>query len=967
MNKASAPASFRARMAPDDIGSIYASGDCEIDLARRELRVHRSPVPIGGRAFEFMEVLVRSAGELVTKDELMNRLWPGAVVMENTLQVHAGAVRRALGSYRSLLKTESRRGYRLLGEWTVRDRGATTPPVGLRHVRVADELAGTNFPAVITPLVGRSAALQTLQALISAYRVVTLTGPGGIGKTALALEVARRVRGGFADGGWLVEFASLSDPALVPSAVASVLGLRLESSAITPEAVGRAIAEKHLLLVLDNCEHVIDAAATLTETLIRLCPRATILATSREVFQITGEYVYRVPPLEVPALGREEPDHILGQSAVELFVARINALNPDFSPHAANLPTIGAICRHLDGIPLAIEFAAGRAATLGPDQVAAGLRDRITLLTSGRRAAIPRQRTLRATLDWSYDLLPEPERRLLRHLAIFSGGFTLPAVAAVVECADGIEARVADGIASLVYKSLVATDRAAATPRWYLLETIRAYAMEKLAAHDEIGAGARRHAEFYRDLFASRRRDAVPGDDMEHFTREIDNVRAALDWSFSRAGDAEIGVNLTAVYVPAWLHAALPTECSERTERAMKNLAPGMDVSLPLLMQLHFAFGLMPAYTMSPVEPAKAALAKALALAEQIGDLRAQFQILWGLWVLNCEIGESRATYSVTEQLSLVARRIGDPSASLMAQRLRGFVLEMQGRHRESRECSERVVRHYLPPTDRRLTAWGQFDQRVLARAMLARALWFEGYAERAMDQARLSLEEAQRANFPLSIGEALRVAVCDIALMTGDLETADQSIRMLIDVATSRNAPFWGILGRCFRGKLLVARGEFAQGCALLRTELEFCERTNWPIWYPEFMGAMAEGLAGIGLVAEAHAAVDKGLASADHGGECFYYPELLRVKGELLLQEPIAQPGSGAEQSFSAALCMARQQGALALELRAAFSISQLLVTQSRHDEARRILVSVYDRFTEGFDTPDLKKARNLLAMLQ
>jgi predicted ATPase len=914
-----------------------------------------------------MEVLVRSAGELVTKDELMDRLWPGATVMENTLHVHAGAVRRALGPYRGLLKTESRRGYRLLGEWTLSDRDTETPPVGFRQTRIADEPGGTNLPAAVAPLIGRSTALQTLQALVSAYRVVTLTGPGGIGKTALALELARRVRGEFVHGGWLVELASLSDPNVVPAAVASVLGLRLGSNTISPEAVGQAIADKNLLLVLDNCEHLVDATAILAETLMRLCPRTTILATSREVFRIGGEYAYRVLPLEVPAVGREEPEHILSQSAVELFVARTNALSPDFSPHAARLPAIAAICRHLDGIPLAIEFAAGRAATLGPEQVAAGLRDRVALLSNGRRATIPRHRTLRATLDWSYDLLPEPEQRLLRHLAVFSGGFTLPAAAAVVDDIDGLEPRVADGIAGLVYKSLVTPDRSAAAPRWYLLETIRAYVLEKLAAHDELEAAARRHAEFYRDLFASRRLDThMPGDDMEPFTREIDNVRAALDWCFSPAGDAEAGVILTAAYVPAWLHAALPTECSERTERAINNLAAGMKVSVPLMMQLHFAFGLMPAYTMSPVEPAKAALAKALALAEQIGDLQAQFQILWGLWVLNCETAESHATYFVTEQLSVVARRIGDPSASLMAERLRGFVLEMQGQHQRSRECSEHVVRHYVPPTDQRLTAWGQFDQRILARAMLARTLWFQGYSEQAMDQARLSLEEAQRTNLPLSIGEALRVAVCDIALMTGDLETADQSTTMLIDVAMSQNAPFWGILGRCFRGKMLVARGEFAEGCARLRAELEFCERANWPIWYPEFVGAMAEGLAGLGLIAEALAVVDKGLASADRGGERFYYPELLRLKGELLLRQPSRQHGSDAEHCLLAACRLARQQGALALELRSVMSLARLRVTQDRRDGAKRILASLYNQFTEGFDTRDLKAAEHLLARL-
>jgi len=946
---------------------IYTSGECEIDPARRELRILGAPVPIGGRAFEIIEVLAQSAGELVTKDELMNRVWPGAVVMENTLQVHAAAVRKALGPYRGLLKTEFRRGYRLLGDWTLRRRDALKPPAGMRQLRATGELTGTNLPAAITPLIGRSAAEQMLQDLVSAYRIVTLTGPGGIGKTTLALAVARHTLAEFADGGWLIELASLADPDLVPSAMAGVLGLNLGGEEISAEAVARAVGDQKLLLVLDNCEHVIDVIARLAETFLRLCPRTTILTTSREVLRIEGEYVYRVPPLEVPGIGREEPDHILSQSAVELFIARTKALNSDFSPLPANLPTIAAICRHLDGIPLAIEFAAARAAILGPEHVAAGLRDRIALLTSGRRAVIPRHRTLRATLDWSYDLLTDAEQSVLRHLAIFSGGFTLAAVAAVVDDIDGIESRVADGIASLVYKSLVTPDRSAATPRWYLLETIRAYALEKLAARDEIGVGARRHAEFYRDLFASRHPDShEPGEDMEQFTREIDNVRAALDWSFSSAGDAEIGVTLTAAYVPAWLHTALPTECRERTERALNNLAPEMNVSVPLRMQLHFAFGLMPAYTMSPVEPAKTALAKALALAEQIGDLQAQFQILWGLWVLNNESGECHATYSVTEQLSLVARRIGDPSASLMAQRLRGFVLEMQGQHQQLRECSEHVVRHYVAPTDRRLTAWGQFDQRVLARAMLARALWFQGYPEQAMDQARLSLEEAQRTDFPLSIGEALRVAVCDIALMTGDLETADRSITMLLEIATSRNAPFWRILGRCLRGKLLVIRGDFAQGAALLRTELEFCERTGWPIWYPEFMGAMAEGLAVFGQIAEARAAVDKGLASANHGGERFYYPELLRLKGELLLRQAIGQPVSGAEQNFSAALRLARRQGALALELRAALSLARLRMTQGRHDEARQILTAIYDRVTEGFATADLRAARGMLEAL-
>ena len=214
---------------------------------------------------------------------------------------------RRLAPYRDLLRTESGRGYRLLGDWAARLHGTAKPSVGPHLIRVIENAPATNFPASVTRLVGRSAAAQKLQDLISAYRLVTLTGPGGIGKTALAMQVARQVLGEFADGGWLVALASLADPHLLPSAVARVLGLELGSSANSAEAVARAVGRKKLLLVLDNCEHLIDAAAALAEMFVRLCPRVTILATSRELFRVPGEQAYRVPPLEVPAIEQVAP------------------------------------------------------------------------------------------------------------------------------------------------------------------------------------------------------------------------------------------------------------------------------------------------------------------------------------------------------------------------------------------------------------------------------------------------------------------------------------------------------------------------------------------------------------------------------------------------------------------------------------------------------------------------------------
>src|SRR6202163_433100 len=527
---------------------VYACDQWEIDLGRRELRSRGIPVPLGGRAFEIVTVLVQSAAELVTKDHMMDRVGPAATVGEATLHVHISAVRKALGQDRAMLKTVSGRGYRLLGSWTHQQREATAAAVYSSLTRTSGAPPANNFPPLISRLIGRAAAAQFVRDLVSAYRVVTLTGPGGIGKTSLAIKAVRYLLPDFEDGGWIVELASLSDPGLVPSAVASTLGLKL-SGEISAESVARAVGGRHLLLVLDNCEHVIDAAANLAETLTRLCPRTTIVATSREVLRIDGESVYRVPSLEVPAVGQAAPDHIMQHSAVELFMARTKALNAGFSPQAEDLASIATICRHLDGIPLAIEFAAARPAVLSVQGVAAGLRDRFALLTGGGPPALPRHRTLRATFDWSHELLPDAERRLLRRLGVFPAGFTIDAATAVMTDTGFDALAVLDGIANLVAKSWVVLDKSGAAARWTLLETIRAYALEKLVESGESDDAQRRYAAFFRDLFTPQARgvrSSLSDEDLARHVREIENVRAALDWAFSSAGEKAIGIDLTA-------------------------------------------------------------------------------------------------------------------------------------------------------------------------------------------------------------------------------------------------------------------------------------------------------------------------------------------------------------------------------------------------------------------------------------
>ena len=917
---------------PDkQIRLVHASGECEIDLARRELRVLGSAVPVGGRAFEVIEILARSAGEIVTKDELMDRIWPGAVVSENTLHVHAMAVRKALGPYRNLLKTESRRGFRLLGDWIVSRHDAATPPIGVQYMRVDGESPVSNFPVPVTRLIGRTAAVARLRDLVSAYRVVTLTGPGGIGKTSLALKVARGVLGEFPEGGWLAELASLSEPALVPTVAAGVLKLPIGSTSVTPETVARSIGDRKLLLVLDNCEHLIDAVATLAETLLAHCPQTTIIATSRETLRIQGEHVYRVPPLEVPTAGRDEADHILSSSAVELFIARTQALDASFSPRVDELPSVGAICRHLDGIPLAIEFAAARASTSGIGSIIAHLHDRFALLTNGRRTALPRHRTLRAVLDWSYGLLPAAEQRLLCHLAIFSGGFTVEAAAAVVNDGGAQHSIVLECIANLVTKSLVTVDRDAPS-RWYLLETIRAYALEKLTADGERDRAERRRATYFRDRYSPRSVSEISAgvsvDERTDRLREIDNVRSVLDWCFSAGGDTAVGVDLAA-FNADWLRVDVATSTVDATW--------GAGQSLDLLTKAHDA-------------------------AEALGDLYAQARALTGIVTLNSFSVEHDRTRIAAERFLRLADQMGNAVLSRNAEGLIGCALVMVGRPREAQGFLQRFLNADRSMPDQ--SRWSEIvlKYRGVARAFLSAALWLQGFIDQAKLEAQTSLDELSPTDLPFPFCRMLYYGACRIMPTTGDIAAAEQSIARLIETATHINAPFWQTAGRFLSGKLMIDQGKFAQGVAVLNDAFDVCRRTGWRMSYPEFKGALATGLAGLDQRDEALTAVNEGLDDVLRGeqGHDLYFAELLRTKGEILLRQgEIAE----AEGQFHAALDIARQQDALLWELRAALSLSRLRGSQGRGGEARQLLAPVYHRFTEGFAAPDLRAAKAFL----
>lgn len=465
--------------------------------ARQLLLEEEMPVRLGSRALEILAVLVERPGELVSKDELMARVWPNTVVEESNLKVNVAALRRTLGEGQSgcqYIATVSGRGYRFVAPVERAEPG--TPLV----LESSTTKRLHNLPASPSRTIGRANTIHTLLRLLQRHRLVTIVGPGGIGKTTVALAAAEALIAAYEQRIRFVDLAPLQDPHFVPSAIASALGLTIHSGDALPALIGY-LREEQMLVVFDNCEHVIEAVASLAEQITSGAPSVHILATSREPLRVKGEQVHHLLPLEIPPNSCElTAAEALVFSSVQLFVERAAESLEGFELNDADAPVVADICRKLEGIALAIELAAPRIDALGARELSALLDDRFRLLKQGRRAAVSRHRTLAATLDWSYELLPEDERIVLRRLAVFAGAFTLESASAVVRGTGIAAPEVVQGVVNLVEKSLVSADVSGAVAQYRLLDTTRAYALQKLSASGELEALVRRHAEHYRHL-----------------------------------------------------------------------------------------------------------------------------------------------------------------------------------------------------------------------------------------------------------------------------------------------------------------------------------------------------------------------------------------------------------------------------------------------------------------------------------
>ena len=942
------------------VPEIIHFGPFSLIASERRLTKEGVAVELGSRALDILVALISRPNELVSKQELMARVWPEISVEEGSLRFHIAGLRKALGDGQGgarYIATLAGRGYSFVAPVSrSRDRGdEVASPAGFPQA---------NLPASLSGMVGRDDDVLKISTSLNAARFVTIVGPGGVGKTTVAVAVGHHLIETFAGAVLFVDLGMLNDPALVATAVASLLGLSVHSHDATPTLIAYLRA-KRILLILDTCEHLIDAVAALSSRIFASAPQVHLLATSREALQVESEHVYRLDPLACP------PDHpgltaAVAQKfpATRLFVERAVASGARLNLNDSELILVANICRKLDGVALAIELAARRVEAYGLHQIAALLDQRLTLLWLGPRTAPPRQRTLQATLDWSFGLLSEIERTVLRRLAVFVGDFTLDAALAVVTSAAVDQAAVFGAVDTLVAKSMVVTRPFGAMMRYRLLDTTRAYAIAAGVDDTEFADLAVRHASYYRrwlEQIGMEWATLSTGEERAPHFAALNNVRAALEWCFGPNGNIQIGVGLAAAAVPVFLAMSLLAECQSWAERAILMLDEARRGHAEE-MHLQAGLGMASMHMQGESDAARVALNRGLLIAEQRGDLLNQAGLLGMLHMFHYRSGEFKTALQYAKRCRALAETIANPAAMALAHSILGRSLHLMGDLSGARAELEALLRHWSP--SRRTSTYLDYDRHYRAVTHLARNLWLEGHPDQAVTRARQTIKEAECMDNLTSLCVVL-VLAASVFLWVGDLQSAEESISSSLSISESHSLGPLLAVGQARSAELAIRHGNARGGVERLQEALEKIHSVRYELLSTEFRISLALGFAAIEGFAEAVTLTDETIREVETNGAVIYLPELLRVRGGLLLSMP--QPSvDDAEGYFLQSLELSRGLGTRAWELRTAVDLAALLADQGRSEHARQILQPVFEQFVEGSDTADVKAARALLSTI-
>jgi predicted ATPase/DNA-binding winged helix-turn-helix (wHTH) protein len=938
-------------------GSAISFGPFRLLPSSRLLEKDGAPLRIGGRALDILIALAEHPGEVIEKRELVKRVWADISVDEGSLRFHITALRKALG--------DGAEGARYIVN--VPGRGYCFA-ASLAHAPSATRLPGKvasprALPAPLARMIGRDEVIDKIAAELSLHRFLTIVGPGGIGKTSVAIAAAHHQVTAFDAQVSFVDFGALRDDKLVPATIASALELPVSSDDPMPGLL-KYLQGRKSLLVFDSCEHVLDALAPLAERIVRDAPDLHILATSRESFRTEGERVFRLFPLDCPpqrdGLSAAE---ILAYPAAQLFVERIAESLSEFQLGEEEASLVAEICRRLDGIALAIELAAGRVNAYGIAGTASLLDSRFSLLWRGRRTAIPRHQTLSAALGWSYDLLPSAESATLRRLSVFVGPFTLEAALAVASFQGVSEAEAVEAISNLLSKSLIATAPAERRLRYRLLDTTRAFAADKLAESGEADQVARAHADYFRDFLQDislKSSGPQSAGGFLPYADHLPNVRAALEWSFSDRGDRAIGMHLAATAGQLFLELSLLTECYRWTRQALASLE-GTPIDSRQEMQLQTALGISVMFTQGNTEAVRAAFTRSLHLAEKLEDLHWQLWLLRGLHIYLTRIGDFHGALGTGKKGETIARKLNDPTSTLNVEWMLGVAHHLIGHQDKAVPLCESAMAHN--PSSQRLNIGHLgYDDRIVALVALARGLWLTGKPERAIEAARFTVREAEQLEQPLTLGIAL-IWTIYVFLWVGDWTNAESMIERLIDHAAKHFLGPYHAVGIGQKGELLLRRGDVAGGMEYLRRSQATLYSTRHRIMTTVFATAQAEGLALQNRPEEALRLIDEAIAQIGDHGESFDMPEMLRVKGDILVR---SGHSAEAENYLEKSLDLSRRQCALGWELRGVISLGRLWRSSGRAGQTRALIEPILSRYHEGLTTRDLVSATDFLNTL-
>ncbi|MEQ4672929.1 winged helix-turn-helix domain-containing protein [Providencia vermicola] len=894
-----------------------------------QLRIllHRGkPVKISARAFDVLVVLVSAQGQVVSKDRLLTQVWGNEIVEENNLQAQISAIRRVLGNDRHLLTTEFGAGYRfdlLPSHQVVSPKLSRNPPVV--------------FP-FLTSILGRDQAVQEVCALIRQHPLVTITGLGGVGKTRLAWEVVNLVRTKYPDGVCVVELAHISDATSLLSAFSQALHLPL-TAVHNGYDLSHQLAQRQCLLMIDNGEHVIKELKPVIALLLNAAPHIAMLLTSQAATEIAGEQQYLLPPLVVPEKEEADFQRLLQFPCVRLFIERAQTQRFDYHPSNAELPVIGELCRHLDGLPLAIELAASRLPIMSVSEIYHCLEDRFQLLSNRQSVRVSRHQKIKTTLEWTYQLLNPREQKLFCSLGIFTDMFTVNVVTDLLQTPEEHSWQIVDDLQRLVSLSLIQVITQVPVTRFRLLETLRQFACDKLRLQGVYPMLAAQFADYCHRQAEQAQLDwyRLPTKQWRaHYDCVLNDLRSVLQHTLTEGSNPAKGLDILQSMTPFWIEYSLYHECQRHIYPQLNEVRLQGVLTLHQRMNLSAAAGKASTWAKGPTPETRFTWQTALSLAEQLDDNEIRLQAYYGLWLYYLRTGKLDLSLHHAQSMCSLARAINDTNALATGLRIVGVSWHFLGQHALGRDYLQQSLDRFAIDGSEHAFRFG-LDQQTAGEAFLSRVLWVQGEYKTAKQIAWRAVKKAARLQHICSLCCALAEGACMTAALDRNPRWVRKAALWLIELAEKHDLYFWKTYGELF----LHWAEQFSHS-NIQQTMLFRSLRGMGLDWqYSPLLSEMDSKL------------------SQQTPYENWCTPELMRLSA-------IHLPICAQRQQLELALNKAYQQQAYGWALRIVCSLATLLVESGDRVMAKQLITEVLNHIDDSQHSTDIRNALELCTRL-